>query len=138
MLGLVGLALASLVSWASQRPAAGCAKVFNETWALSATSTGRCGSSATRCSTHHVHFAVGAAGVHLVEISTLLAIAYVIFRPLAAPRALPAPAVRRLAVDVVRAHGQDSLSFFKLRADKQYFFNEDRTAFVGYRSRRAC
>ena len=65
--------------------------------------------------------------------ATLLAIAYVIFRPLAAPRALPAPAVRALAVDVVRAHGRDSLSFFKLRADKQYFFNEDRTAFVGYR-----
>ncbi len=28
---------------------------------------------------------------------------------------------------------RDTLSFFKLRADKQYFFSDDRRAFVGYR-----
>jgi lysyl-tRNA synthetase class 2 len=68
-----------------------------------------------------------------VAVSTLVAIVYVIFRPLAAPRALPSPAVRGLAAELVRAHGSDTLSFFKLRADKHYFFSEDRTAFVGYR-----
>ena len=56
-----------------------------------------------------------------------------IFRPLAAPRSLPDPAARGLAARLVRAHGTDTLSFFKLRADKQYFFSSDGAAFVGYR-----
>ena len=73
------------------------------------------------------------SAIHFVEIGTLLAIAYVIFRPLAAPNAWPSASVRRLAAQLVRQHGQDTLSFFKLRPDKQYFFNDDRTAFVGYR-----
>jgi lysyl-tRNA synthetase, class II len=81
----------------------------------------------------HARFAWVPLATHFVEIGTLLAIAYVIFRPLAAPRALPVPAVRKLAGDLVRMHGRDTLSFFKLRADKLYFFNEERTAFVGYR-----
>jgi lysyl-tRNA synthetase class 2 len=59
--------------------------------------------------------------------------AYVIFRPLAAPASLPGPAARRVAAELVRAHGSDTLSFFKLRADKHYFFSSDRSAFVGYR-----
>src|SRR5437764_12342333 len=81
----------------------------------------------------HQHFAWIPLAVHLVEVGTLLAIAYVIFRPLAPARALPGPASRRLAAELVREHGSDSLSFFKLRADKHYFFSEDRRAFVGYR-----
>jgi lysyl-tRNA synthetase class 2 len=70
--------------------------------------------------------------IHLVEVGTLLSIAYVIFRPLAAPRTLPDPAARALAAQVVRSHGTDSLSFFNLRADKHYFFSHDARAFVGY------
>jgi lysyl-tRNA synthetase class 2 len=81
---------------------------------------------------HHA-FAYIPLGTHMIEVATLLAIAYVIFRPIAAPRSLPGPAARAAADRLVRAHGSDSLSFFKLRADKQYFFSEDRTAFVGYR-----
>jgi lysyl-tRNA synthetase class 2 len=72
-------------------------------------------------------------GVHLIEVGTLLAIAYVIFRPLAASRARPSPGARATADRLVRAHGSDTLSFFKLRGDKQYFFSADRAAFVGYR-----
>jgi lysyl-tRNA synthetase class 2 len=72
-------------------------------------------------------------GVHLVEIGTLLAMAYVLFRPLAGPTSLPGPATRTAAAELVRAHGADTLSFFKLRADKHYFFSADRSAFVGYR-----
>ena len=49
------------------------------------------------------------------------------------PASLPGPAARRAAAELVRAHGTDTLSFFKLRADKQYFFSADRSAFVGYR-----
>ncbi len=71
--------------------------------------------------------------VHLVELGTLLAMAYVVFRPLTAPRALPGPTSRRAAADLVRAHGTDTLSFFKLRADQHYFFADDGRAFVGYR-----
>ncbi|MGB9185541.1 MAG: phosphatidylglycerol lysyltransferase domain-containing protein [Solirubrobacteraceae bacterium] len=71
--------------------------------------------------------------VHLVELGTLLAIAYVVFRPLAAPKTLPGPSSRRAAAELVRAHGTDTLSFFKLRADKHYFFGDDARAFVGYR-----
>jgi lysyl-tRNA synthetase class 2 len=72
-------------------------------------------------------------GVHLIELGTLAAIAYVIFRPLAAPRRLPSPAVRQAAAELVREHGTDTLSFFKLRGDKHYLFSEDQRAFVGYR-----
>ena len=74
-----------------------------------------------------------ADGVQAMAIATLLAVAYVIFRPLAAPRSLPGPAARAAAAELVRAHGSDTLSFFKLRADKHYFFSADRSAFVGYR-----
>src|SRR5205807_10581530 len=81
----------------------------------------------------HHHFAWIPMSVHVIEIATLLAIAYVIFRPLAPARALPGPVSRRLAAELVRAHGTDTLSFFKLRSDKNYFFSRDRRAFVGYR-----
>jgi lysyl-tRNA synthetase, class II len=52
---------------------------------------------------------------------------------LAAPRDLPDPALRHAAASLVRQHGSDTLAFFKLRADKHYLFNPERTAFVGYR-----
>jgi lysyl-tRNA synthetase class 2 len=68
----------------------------------------------------------------VLELGALLAIAYVIFRPLTAPRSLPSPVAREAASNLVRAHGADTLAFFKLRGDKQYLFSEDRRAFVGY------
>jgi lysyl-tRNA synthetase class 2 len=67
-----------------------------------------------------------------VGLGTLIAMAYVIFRPLTAPRWLPSPVAREVASNLVRAHGTDTLAFFKLRADKHYLFSEDRRAFVGY------
>jgi lysyl-tRNA synthetase class 2 len=81
----------------------------------------------------HHPFAWIPLGVHLIEIVTLLAIAYVIFRPLATPKSLPGPGARAAAAELVRAHGSDTLSFFKLRGDKHYFFSDDQRAFVGYR-----
>jgi lysyl-tRNA synthetase class 2 len=80
----------------------------------------------------HHHLAWLPLGVHLFELPMLLAIAYVIFRPLAAPGTSPSPAVRNLASELVRAHGADTLAFFKLRADGHYLFSDDRRAFVGY------
>ena len=71
--------------------------------------------------------------VELTGLFVLLACAYLLFRPLAAPRDLPDPELRHAAAELVRAHGADTLAFFKLRADKQYLFNAERTAFLGYR-----
>ena len=82
---------------------------------------------------HRFEFAWIPLGVHFLEIGTLLAIAYVIFRPLAPPRALPGTLTRRLAAEVVRRHGSDTLSFFKLRQDNLYYFTADASAFVGYK-----
>jgi lysyl-tRNA synthetase class 2 len=130
LLGLAGLTAAAVATWASQgHPSV--ASVLRETGDLLAWQPGPI--HFERHAMLHQHFAWIPLAVHMVELSTLLAIAYVIFRPLAPARALPGPASRRLAAELVRAHGSDTLSFFKLRADKHYFFSEDRRAFVGYR-----
>jgi lysyl-tRNA synthetase class 2 len=72
-------------------------------------------------------------GAGLLGLFSLLAIAYVVFRPLAAPRSLPDAQLRRTAAELVRRHGSDTLSFFKLRRDAHYLFSPDGSAFVGYR-----
>jgi lysyl-tRNA synthetase class 2 len=131
LLGLLGLGAAALATWASQgHPSFG--SVVRETGDLLAWQPGPIHFH-THSALHH-HFAWIPMAVHLVELGTLMAIAYVLFRPLAAPRALPSPAARRLATELVRAHGRDTLSFFKLRADQHYFFSADGRAFVGYRT----
>ena len=130
VLGLLGLGCAALATWASQgHPSVG--SVLRETGDMLRWQPGPMHFE-QHAALHH-HFAWIPLAVHLVELSALVAIAYVIFRPLAAPRALPGPAARRLATELVRRHGSDTLSFFKLRADKQYFFSGDKQAFVGYR-----
>lgn len=90
------------------------------------TLTGVIGVELARSAHHHL------AG-RTVLAGTLLAIGYVVFRPLAAPRGLPGPDARAAAAELVRRYGTDTLSFFKLRADQQYFFSEDGRAFVSYR-----
>ena len=131
LLGAFGLGLAGLAAWVSRgRPS--WSAVARETGDLLTWRSGGPLHFERHAIAHHA-FAWVPLGVHLVEIGTLLAIAYVVFRPLAAPASLPGPATRRAAAELVRAHGSDTLSFFKLRADKQYFFSADRSAFVGYR-----
>ena len=71
--------------------------------------------------------------VGMIGLGTLATVAYLVFRPLAAPRDLPDPKARALARELVREHGRDTLAYFKLRADKRYFFSDDQRAFVGYR-----
>jgi lysyl-tRNA synthetase, class II len=71
--------------------------------------------------------------VGLLGLLALGVVAYLFFRPLAAPRDLPDADVRKAANDLVRAHGSDTLAYFKLRPDKHYFFSDDRAAFLGYR-----
>jgi lysyl-tRNA synthetase, class II len=123
LLGAVGLAGTALATWAAQGHPS-LRTVALETGDLLRWQQGPIH--------YHHHFGWIPLGVHLLELGTLLAIAYVIFRPLAAPRSLPSPAAREVASNLVRAHGEDTLAFFNLRADKQYLFSEDGRAFVGY------
>jgi lysyl-tRNA synthetase class 2 len=118
------VAVAALTAWAaSGRP--GFATVMRETGDLLLLQHGPL----------HFHGALRAlpAGVGAVSVLTFLAIAYLIFRPLAAPRALPDRGARATAGELVREYGEDTLSFFKLRQDKHYLFSRDGRAFVGYR-----
>jgi lysyl-tRNA synthetase class 2 len=71
-------------------------------------------------------------GIDTILALGLLGIAYIVFRPLAHPRDFPAAAARRLAAGIVREHGSDTLSAFKLRTDSHYFFSSDQRAFAGY------
>ncbi len=119
VLALVGLAVAMVAVWTGSHASFG--NVATETFDLLRYQPGPM----------HFHHHIP-IGVHMLEIGTLLMIAYVIFRPLAAPRTPPSPAARRVASDLVRAHGADTLAFFKLRADGHYIFSEDRRAFVAY------
>ncbi len=130
LLGLTGLAAATLATWASHQHAA-LMTVLRETGDLLRWQPGQIHFD-THSALHH-HFAWIPLSVHLIELATLLGIAYVVFRPLAIPRALPGPAARRRAAELVRAHGRDTLSFFKLRSDQHYFFSADGRAFVAYR-----
>jgi lysyl-tRNA synthetase, class II len=71
-----------------------------------------------------------------IGVSSALALAtacYVVFRPLAAPRALPSVEARRAAAALVRGHGRDTLAFFKLRHDQHYLFEPGGRAFLAYR-----
>lgn len=134
LVGALGLTLVSFTDWVSSgRPKFDV--IVDESTALMSFKRGQL---------HFENHTLGAFGhvvsfqwmplaIHLLEVSTLLGMAYVLFRPLAAPSSWPATPVRRRAAQLVRQHGQDTLSFFKLRPDKHYFFNADRTAFVGYR-----
>jgi lysyl-tRNA synthetase class 2 len=80
----------------------------------------------------HGHFGWVPTAVGIVSVATLSAIAYGLFRPLSAPLRREETA-RRAAVELVRSHGDDTLSFFKLRDDKHYLFSPDGRAFAGYR-----
>jgi lysyl-tRNA synthetase class 2 len=130
LLGAFGVSLAAFAAWVSEGHPS-LSSVVRETGDLLAWQAGPL--RFERHAIGHHAFAWVPLGVHLVEIGTVLAMAYVVFRPLATPASLPGPAARRAAAALVRAHGSDTLSFFKLRADKHYFFSADRSAFVGYR-----
>ncbi len=124
LVGALGVGMAALATWASQgHPSA--YSVLHETVDLLRWQPGPI--------QFHNHFGWLPLAVHLLELASLSTIAYVIFRPLAAPTALPSAATREKAAELVREHGTDTLSYFKLRVDKQYFFSQDRWAFVGYR-----
>ena len=119
VLALIGLAIAMVAIWTGSHASFGT--VATETFDLLRYQPGPI----------HFHHHIP-IGIHMLELGTLLVIAYVIFRPLTVPHALPSPAARQVASDLVRAHGADTLAFFKLRADGHYIFDEDHRAFVAY------
>jgi lysyl-tRNA synthetase class 2 len=130
LLAVGGLGITAVVAWATEgRPSWG--KVMRETGDLLLWQPGPI-RFAHGLRIHHHYIAWVPLGVHLIEIGTLLVAAYVVFRPLAAPRTLPGVGARQAARALVERYGRDTLSYFKLRSDKQYFFSDDRTAFVGY------
>jgi lysyl-tRNA synthetase class 2 len=78
------------------------------------------------------HFEWIPTAVGVLAAGTLVALAWMIFRPLAPPPRRSG-AARSAAERLVRAHGSDTLSFFKLRRDKSYLLASGGRAFVGYR-----
>jgi lysyl-tRNA synthetase class 2 len=71
--------------------------------------------------------------IGVVSILGIVGVAWLLFRPLAPPLRLPEEEERLRAREVVALHGTDTLSYFKLRADKHYLWSDDGSSFVGYR-----
>ncbi len=117
-----GLALAIV---AAAAPHAGPLVVGRETLALLSWSSGPI---RFRDETGVLPPAIG-----LIGLAWLGALAWMVFRPLAGPRALPDHRARRAAARLVVAHGSDTLAFFKLRRDNQLFFGPGEGAFLAYR-----
>lgn len=65
--------------------------------------------------------------------SALVASAWVLFRPLRDPAHLPSAEARAAAATLVRSHGLDTLSFFKLRDDVCLLPSADGRAVLAYR-----
>ena len=71
--------------------------------------------------------------IGVLSLIAMLVVAWALFRPVAPLSDLPGDEERERARLVVARHGDDALSFFKLRTDKQYFWNQEHTALIGYR-----
>lgn len=72
--------------------------------------------------------AVGGVGV-----AGAVALGWAIARPLRIALRRPDEQAIRRGGEIVRTNGHDTLSFFKLRRDTDYLFNEDHRAFLSYR-----
>ncbi len=130
LVGVCGLGLATAAVWLSGgRPAWGA--LLRETGALLRWHRGPLRFEQHLILDHRIAWVP--LGVHVIALATLLAIAWAVFRPLTAPTQPPAAGARAAAVGLVRAHGRDTLSFFKLRSDTSCLFSAGRDAFVGYR-----
>ncbi len=82
----------------------------------------------------HDELGWGPIAVRAIGVAAILALTWLLFRPLGPPEELPDSGQRRDALELVRSHGRDTLAFFKLRGDVCYHFAQDRSAFLGYRA----
>ncbi|MEO8687580.1 MAG: phosphatidylglycerol lysyltransferase domain-containing protein [Solirubrobacteraceae bacterium] len=121
--GATALGVLAAAAWSTPALTAGLA--LRETLALLTLSPGPLHLGAA--------FAWLPLGVGLLAGSALLAVAWALFRPLSAPRTPPTPVARALARRLVRQHGRDTLSAFKLREDLQTLISQDARAFLSYR-----
>lgn len=71
-------------------------------------------------------------GIGLLAIGSLFVAAWALFRPLRTRHAAP-DHEHALAGTLVRTHGSDTLSAFKLRGDLQKLWSPDQRAFLSYR-----
>jgi lysyl-tRNA synthetase, class II len=125
LLAAASLGLCTLAVWIAAPPGAGFTTILRATGDALLWQAGPFG---FRDEVGHADEAIGVAG-----ILTLVWCAYLLFRPLAAPRLLPGAEVRTAARELVRRHGADTLAYFKLRRDQHYLFSADGLAFLGYR-----
>jgi lysyl-tRNA synthetase class 2 len=75
-------------------------------------------------------------GLGLIGLVGLLGGASFLFRRRTATHEPAGQPTRGAALELVRAHGRDTLAFFKLRGDAHHFFSTDRRAFLAYRVER--
>ncbi len=68
----------------------------------------------------------------ILGVGALVAIAAILFRPLRGARS-QCPVEHDEACALVREHGTDTLSYFKLRRDLSHLWSADRRAFLAYR-----
>ena len=68
----------------------------------------------------------------ILGVGALIAIAAILFRPLRGSHA-QCPVEHDEACALVREHGTDTLSYFKLRRDLSHLWSADRRAFLAYR-----
>jgi lysyl-tRNA synthetase class 2 len=124
-IALLAVGLSAVAVWASapQHPSIG--EVARETGALLTFRSGEM--------RFHDEYSWLPTAVGIIGLTALLTCAYALFRPLAAPRALPDPEVRGMARGLVQTYGTDTLAFFKLREDLSYLFSADRRAFAAFR-----
>ena len=127
LLGALTVAVAAgvVVAFGWGLPPLTAANIFAQAEALLTFSTGPAG--------YHDPFDWVPGGVALTTVGVLLSSAFLVFRPLAASSGHAQAPLRHAAKRIVTAHGQDTLSFFKLRQDNLYFFDSTGQAFVGYR-----
>ena len=72
-------------------------------------------------------------GIGLISLLAILGAASILFRRHPVGHGQTGQHARRAALSLVRAHGRDTLAFFKLRQDADLFFSPDGKAFLGYR-----
>lgn len=71
--------------------------------------------------------------IRIAEIATLLFVSVSLFKPIKY-KYIDEPKERELASTLLNQHGSDALDHYKLLNDKSYFFNEENSAFLAYKT----